>query len=227
MTLDQIEGLEELHENWGMELGEEIDEVGDPPRVWDGTLERPGCAFTRSLGDHVAEMVGVFAEPELLTWTLTKNDAFMVIASDGVFEFLTSQTVVDAIAKFSNPLEAAKHVVQEAYRLWLTYDDRTDDITIVIVLFNNFEERQGADTSALENNPSSLSTAFEGKPVRANMSKAKRKVIAESWDDNDTEDFDFEAHATAKVSGTEHLVTHTYSPLVMCHWSCAIETCLA
>jgi hypothetical protein len=27
MTLDQIEGNEEIHENWGTVLGEEIDEV--------------------------------------------------------------------------------------------------------------------------------------------------------------------------------------------------------
>jgi hypothetical protein len=27
MTLDQIEGNEPIHENWGTDLGEEIDEV--------------------------------------------------------------------------------------------------------------------------------------------------------------------------------------------------------
>ena len=204
MTLDQIEGLEEMHENWGTELGEEIDEVGDPPRVWDSSLERPGCAFTRSLGDHVAEMVGVFAEPEILTWKLSKNDKFAVIASDGVFEFLTSQSVVDAISKFDNPLDAAKHVVAEAYRLWLTYDDRTDDITIIVVLFDQFEEKHGVDTHALEkggNLTAGKLSGFEGKPVRANMSRAKRKVIAETWnDDSNIEDFDFAAHATSKTS---------------------------
>ena len=57
MTLDQIEGNEPLHDSWGGETGEEIDEIGDPPRVWDSTLERPGCAFTRSIGDMVAEKV--------------------------------------------------------------------------------------------------------------------------------------------------------------------------
>jgi serine/threonine protein phosphatase PrpC len=147
MTLDQIEGNEEIHENWGTELGEEIDEVGDPPRVWDHTLERPGCAFTRSVGDNVAEQCGVYAEPEILVWKINSNDKFAVIASDGVFEFLTSQSVVDAIAKFANPLDAAKHVVSEAYRLWLTYDDRTDDITIIIILFENMVERNDIPTS--------------------------------------------------------------------------------
>ena len=62
--------------------------------------EKPGCAFTRSLGDAVAEEIGVFAEPEVLVWQLTNKDKFVVIASDGVFEFLTSQNVVDIIAQF-------------------------------------------------------------------------------------------------------------------------------
>ena len=65
LTLEQIEGNEPMHENWGAENGDTIDEVGDPPRVWDDSLERPGCAFTRSLGDSVAEECGVCAEPEV------------------------------------------------------------------------------------------------------------------------------------------------------------------
>lgn len=47
LTLEQIEGTEPIHENWDIDGGAE--EVGDPPRVWDETLERPGCAFTRYL----------------------------------------------------------------------------------------------------------------------------------------------------------------------------------
>jgi serine/threonine protein phosphatase PrpC len=211
MTLDQIEGVEEIHENWGTELGEEIDEVGDPPRVWDSSLERPGCAFTRSLGDHVAEMVGVYAEPEILTWQLTKNDKFAVVASDGVFEFLTSQAVVDAVTKFKNPLEAAKHIVSEAYRLWLTYDDRTDDITIIIILFDKYVERQGGSVNIVDSAallPSNVA-GFEGKPVRKNMSKAKQKVIAESFQKDSMDSssyFDFEANATPKVTNPLYLI---------------------
>jgi hypothetical protein len=52
MTIDQIEGGEPMHENWDTQLGEELDEVGDPPRVWCASLDKPGCAFTRSIGDR-------------------------------------------------------------------------------------------------------------------------------------------------------------------------------
>ncbi len=36
-------------------------------------------------------------------------------------------------------LLGAKHVVAEAYRLWLTFDDRTDDITMIVIYFENIK----------------------------------------------------------------------------------------
>lgn len=60
-------------------------------------------------------------------------DRFVVIASDGVFEFLTNQSVADMVARYDDPLDACKKVVQEAYDLWLQYEVRTDDITIICI----------------------------------------------------------------------------------------------
>lgn len=37
----------------------------DPPRVWDRGLTKPGCCFTRSLGDSFSKTLGVIAEPEM------------------------------------------------------------------------------------------------------------------------------------------------------------------
>ena len=67
LSMDQIEGITPVHENWGdLQLGENIDEGGDPPRVWSSKGDYPGTAFTRSLGDRLAEEWGVTAEPEIL-----------------------------------------------------------------------------------------------------------------------------------------------------------------
>lgn len=67
LTMDQLEGIEPIHENWGdLTLGEQIDEGGDPPRIWAPTGSYPGTAFTRSIGDRVAEEFGVVAEPEII-----------------------------------------------------------------------------------------------------------------------------------------------------------------
>ena len=107
MSCDQLEGLVPFHENWGVNLGEELDNGGDPPRVWQPGKSFPGCAFTRSIGDSVAESIGVYAEPELLCKELTPEDQFLILASDGVWEFLTNQSVADMILKFADPLDAS------------------------------------------------------------------------------------------------------------------------
>jgi serine/threonine protein phosphatase PrpC len=68
LTQDQIDGVKPVTDTFdNLTLGDAIDEDGDPPRVWSTQGNYPGTAFTRSFGDSVAETIGVFAEPEILT----------------------------------------------------------------------------------------------------------------------------------------------------------------
>ena len=202
-TIDQIDGHEPIHENWGNgdgETGDEIDEAsGDPPRVWDKTLEKPGCAFTRSLGDSVAESIGVFAEPEVLTWELQPNDKFAIIASDGVFEFLPNQAVVDMVGRFSDPIEAAKFICAESYRLWLQNDERTDDITVIVINFEMMRQRKGVAVTSHSPRASAPAAEEQARPVRKVMSKARRKDISENWDTAEEVEFDFKANLSPKT----------------------------
>ncbi|KAL3825181.1 hypothetical protein ACJIZ3_021210 [Penstemon smallii] len=138
LTLDQIEGLKNPDvQCWGTE---EDDDDGDPPRLWVQNGMYPGTAFTRSLGDSIAESIGVVANPEIVVMELTPNHPFIVIASDGVFEFLPSQTVVDMVAKYKDPRDACAAIVAESYRLWLQYETRTDDITVIVVHINGLDD---------------------------------------------------------------------------------------
>ncbi|CAH0486809.1 unnamed protein product [Peronospora farinosa] len=146
LTVDQVEGLEPIHENWGLSLGDEIDENGDPPRIWHPYGQYPGTAFTRSMGDLVSKDLGVTAEPEILCKSLNPHDKFIVVASDGVFEFLTSQNVVDIVKKYDNPSEACHALVEEAYNRWLQFEVRTDDITAICIFLDGVtpaKERDG------------------------------------------------------------------------------------
>lgn len=63
------------------------DPVG-PARVWLRTQNVPGLAMSRSIGDLVAASVGVIPEPEFFELTLNESDKFLVLASDGVWEFI-------------------------------------------------------------------------------------------------------------------------------------------
>jgi serine/threonine protein phosphatase PrpC len=67
------------------------DQLGNqigPMRVWLKHEDIPGLAMTRSFGDAMAARVGVHANPEVTFFDLTTEDKIIVIASDGVWEFL-------------------------------------------------------------------------------------------------------------------------------------------
>ena len=150
MTIGQMEGKHPVHskhdndksndnnfdyddlEFGDMVLGQDVDIGGDKPRVWLPGQKYPGCAFTRSLGDAAAEAVGVTAEPELLSRQLTENDEILILASDGIFEFLTNQEVLDMSRSCGTPLRACECLVEAAYNLWMKYEPRSDDITVIV-----------------------------------------------------------------------------------------------
>ena len=48
---------------------------------------------------------------------LVASDKFIIVASDGVWEFMTTQMVVDMTHELTSPLKACKAVVQEGYKL--------------------------------------------------------------------------------------------------------------
>lgn len=194
LSLDQIEGLEPINDDedeeggeGDMVLGEEIDEGGDPPRIWSPHGDYPGTAFTRSIGDAIAEELGVYAEPEMLSRELTKEDKIIVLASDGVFEFLTNQSVIDICAKFTDPLEACRAVVAESYELWLQYEMRTDDITMICIFIDDVSSPDS--TKDLQVIPSIASAASgdgtddddlisnTARPVRSTMTSEKARAI--------------------------------------------------
>lgn len=143
-TIDMVEGRAEYHDDWGdFTLGEHIDERGDPPRVWIKGKAHPGTAFTRSLGDQLGEDIGICAEPEMETRHITKNDKYLVIASDGVFEFLPNQVVINLCESAANPLQACEIITEAAYEKWLHYERRTDDITVIVCfLDSNYDPKE-------------------------------------------------------------------------------------
>jgi serine/threonine protein phosphatase PrpC len=68
-----------------------------PSRVWaNGKI---GLAMSRSIGDGECKKYGVIAEPDVKHFKLSPaagsgdGDKFLIVASDGVWEFITSQEV--------------------------------------------------------------------------------------------------------------------------------------
>ena len=59
--------------------------------MWLKYEDIPGLAMSRSFGDSVACKAGVHAVPEIKMFEIQPNDKVIVIASDGIWEFLTNQ----------------------------------------------------------------------------------------------------------------------------------------
>lgn len=49
------------------------------------------------------------------------------------------------VERFNDPLSAAIHIVQEAFRTWLRYEVRTDDITIIVLFIEDYTEGSDAE----------------------------------------------------------------------------------
>ncbi len=87
----------------------------------------------RSLGDTVAHSAGVSSEPEF-TETLVNpsEDRFIVVATDGLWEFITNAETVDLVQSAASPAEAVETLVKESNIRWMREEQVIDDTTIIV-----------------------------------------------------------------------------------------------
>lgn len=64
-----------------------------PSRVYLKYAWQPGLATSRSFGDTMAKIVGVISEPEFEKHTLHATDEVIIVASDGVWEVVSTQVI--------------------------------------------------------------------------------------------------------------------------------------
>jgi len=153
LSIGQIEGSVPMDHVWKCDLGDEIDSDGDPPRLWRKDAFEPGTAFSRSLGDFTAQELGCSSEPEVQKHVIDENDFCCVLATDGVWEFLTSQEVIDIVVSCKTPKEACYKIVAESYKRWYEREERIDDIACCVLYFD------GASSSAAVASPPPLPNA--------------------------------------------------------------------
>ncbi|CAD8058552.1 unnamed protein product [Paramecium sonneborni] len=111
-----------------------------PERVWLSYIDAPGLAMTRSMGDKIGAEAGVSSIPEVFQFTLSTNDKFLVIASDGVWEYLSNDDVMNIIIPYYEKDEldqAGEKLMMEAINSWKNNSPARDDITFIIIQLNN------------------------------------------------------------------------------------------
>ena len=122
--------VEQLTNEFGMKVG--------PYRVFARGKDFPGIAMSRSIGDLVAKCYGVVAEPGITEYNINQQTKFIILCSDGVWEFLSNENVRDAGKQFylhSNATELCQELISRSIIEWQINDTIIDDITAIAIFF--------------------------------------------------------------------------------------------
>ena len=82
--------------------------------------------------------------PEVSERQISPDDLFMVVASDGIWEFLSNEEVVNIILDnfdIKKPKSANSELVKRARHEGELREGSCDDITSIVIYFNSNEEK--------------------------------------------------------------------------------------
>ncbi|VVB07113.1 unnamed protein product [Arabis nemorensis] len=157
------------------------------PRVWLPFDDAPGLAMARAFGDFCLKDYGVISIPEFTHRVLTDKDQFIVLASDGVWDVLSNEEVVDIVASASSRASAARILVNSAAREWkLKYPTSKMDDCAVVCLF--LDGKMDSESDYDEQGFSSATNAVESDDGQRSDPSLQRNFTVRSSSDqeNDT-----------------------------------------
>ena len=118
------------------------DEFGKPVgpyRVWARGKDYPGLAMSRSIGDLKGKNIVVILDPGIMEYDLCESSKYIIICSDGVWEFLNNE-IVTKIGKTyyleDNASEFCHQIINNSLFMWRKNERNIDDIKVVTVFFN-------------------------------------------------------------------------------------------
>ena len=109
-----------------------------PMRVFAKGKDFPGLAMSRSLGDFKSKDFGVICEPSFVEYNLDEFCKYIVVCSDGVWDFMDNEKVMKIGNKHylnNNPDGFCQEILGNASYWWEKEDIVIDDITALIVFF--------------------------------------------------------------------------------------------
>lgn len=113
----------------------------EPFRVYFIDHNYPGLAMSRSIGDKMSQEVGVIGVPEIREVNINIiHPLALVVASDGVWEFMTNEDVRDMIRNFVYNQDAAacaRNIVERSRQIWANTGYARDDITCIVSFFED------------------------------------------------------------------------------------------
>ena len=112
---------------------------GGPFRIWMKGCDYPGLAMSRSIGDKIAHSIGVINEPEIIIFNLDEKSKFIILGSDGVWQYLNNKEISDIIFEEKEYIgdNLCKKIIKKAKDKFIENDNCVvDDISITLVFIN-------------------------------------------------------------------------------------------
>ena len=122
---------------------QDVDEDGNPEgpfRIYLKGESWPGIAISRSIGDSDAKTIGVIPNPQIIEYTLSPKSKYMIICSDGIWEYISNDKAMNIGNKYYLKNDAyglCTDLTKTSTNIWNTedLDGDVDDITVVVVFF--------------------------------------------------------------------------------------------
>jgi serine/threonine protein phosphatase PrpC len=95
--------------------------------------------MSRSFGDRIAHSVGVISEPEITEYSFLHEDKFLILASDGIWEFISSDECINIVKDYYIKKDingALNFLYKESSKRWIIEEEVIDDITLILIFFN-------------------------------------------------------------------------------------------
>ena len=86
---------------------------GYPARVRPPNQKQGGLAMSRSLGDHRIRRFGVICTPDVGLYDQQPNDRWLIIASDGLWEFVSSEEAVAMVEEQEDATLGCMELIRE------------------------------------------------------------------------------------------------------------------
>ncbi|KAK7312782.1 hypothetical protein VNO77_36914 [Canavalia gladiata] len=138
------------------------------PRVWLPFDDAPGLAMARAFGDFCLKEYGVISIPEFSHRLLTDRDQFIVLASDGVWDVLSNEEVVEIVSSAPTRSSAARILVDSAAREWkLKYPTSKMDDCAVVCLFLDGKMDSESDYDEQGFSSATIQSNHSGNPIES------------------------------------------------------------
>ena len=94
--------------------------------------------MSRSFGDKLGKNIGIIVDPLINEYNLNKDVKYIIMASDGIWEFMNNEQVMNIGNKYyimNDPDTFCHFLVKKSTELWGKNSRNIDDITIIVIFF--------------------------------------------------------------------------------------------